>query len=170
MEDRTAFNAQGENMSDGSFAQDAWAAAIELSRAEGRLSDSQTAFVRLAKPLAIVDDRFMIVVATEFTRNLLNTSVVQALTDKLSAIIGRKLTLDISVDSSLSEVAVNPPPAAKFLLLLLLPQLRSRQFHNQHQCGHFAPYLNQKTLICQHFLRLLRRRRNLPLSSLNRTT
>lgn len=113
MEDRTAFNAQGENMSDGSFAQDAWAAAIELSRAEGRLSDSQTAFVRLAKPLAIVDDRFMIVVATEFTRNLLNTSVVQALTDKLSAIIGRKLTLDISVDSSLSEVAVNPPPAAK---------------------------------------------------------
>lgn len=95
--------AQGETMSDGSFAQDAWTAAIELSRAEGRLSESQTAFVRLATPLAIVEDRFLIGVATEFTRNLINTNVAQSLTEQLSAIVGRELTLDISVDPALSE-------------------------------------------------------------------
>ncbi|QRV02186.1 chromosomal replication initiator protein DnaA [Arcanobacterium phocisimile] len=95
-------------MPDGSFAQDAWTAAIELARGEGRLSDSQTAFVRLAKPLAIVDDRFLIGVATEFTRNLINTNVAQVLTEQLSAIIGREMTLDISVDRALSEEKVTP--------------------------------------------------------------
>lgn len=94
-------------MSDGSFVNDAWTAAIELSRAEGRLSESQTAFVRLATPLALIDERFLIGVATDFTRNLINTNVAQVLTEQLSAIVGRELTLEISVDPALSESSVS---------------------------------------------------------------
>lgn len=99
-------------MSDGSFVNDAWTAAIELSRAEGRLSESQTAFVRLATPLALIDEKFLIGVATDFTRNLINTNVAQVLTEQLSAIVGRELTLEISVDPALSESSVSASSAS----------------------------------------------------------
>ena len=45
-------------MSDGNPAKATWQAATELLRDEGDLSDSQTAFVRMAHPLAAVDDVF----------------------------------------------------------------------------------------------------------------
>ncbi|MFY9263046.1 MAG: chromosomal replication initiator protein DnaA [Arcanobacterium sp.] len=90
-------------MSDGQFARDAWTAAIELLRAEGRLSDSQTAFVRLAQPLAVLDDTFYVGVSSEFTRNLIASSAGDLLIEQLSAIFGRHLNLDISVDPALSE-------------------------------------------------------------------
>ena len=47
-------------MTENFAARDAWLAATELLRAEGKLSDSQLAFMRLAKPLATVDEVFML--------------------------------------------------------------------------------------------------------------
>lgn len=85
------------------FARDVWTAAIELLRSEGRLSHSQNAFVRLAQPLAVTDSAFLIGVSSEFTRNLITAQVGDVLKEQLSALIGRELNLEITVDSSLSE-------------------------------------------------------------------
>ncbi|MDO5025220.1 MAG: chromosomal replication initiator protein DnaA [Trueperella sp.] len=97
-------------MTEGSPARDAWNAATELLRAEGKLSDSQTAFVRLCTPLALVDDVFMIGVSSDFVKNWISEHVAELMTDQVSQIIGRKLTLMISIDPSLSEQQ-SPPPA-----------------------------------------------------------
>lgn len=93
-------------MADSSPARDAWTAATELLRAQGELSDSQTAFVRLAHPLATADDIFMIGVGSDFVKDWLKEHVASIMEDRLSDILGRTVRLVVSVDSSLSEQSV----------------------------------------------------------------
>lgn len=98
-------------MADSSPAQDAWTAATELLRTQGELSDSQTAFVRLARPLATADDIFMVGVGSEFVKDWLTEHVSAIMEDRLSDILGRTVRLVISVDPSLTEqptTAVQP--------------------------------------------------------------
>ena len=90
-------------MSDDTFAQDVWIAAIELLRSSGQLSDSQNAFVRLAHPLAVIDDQFLVGVSSAFTRDLILDHVGEQLTEQLSAILGRNVHLNISVDPDFSQ-------------------------------------------------------------------
>ncbi|VEI13347.1 chromosomal replication initiator protein DnaA [Trueperella bialowiezensis] len=97
---------------DTSPAQDAWTAATELLRAQGELSDSQTAFVRLAHPLATADDIFMIGVGSEFVKDWLTEHVSAIMENRLSDILGRTVRLVISVDPSLSEQPTTPSQPA----------------------------------------------------------
>ncbi|WP_124054486.1 chromosomal replication initiator protein DnaA [Arcanobacterium ihumii] len=90
-------------MTESFAARDAWTAATELLRSAGKLSDSQTAFVRMARPLAAVDEVFMIGVGSDFVKEWIIQHVSASMTEQLSAILGREVKLMISVDPSLSE-------------------------------------------------------------------
>ena len=90
-------------MSDGNPAKDAWNAATELLRADGSLSDSQAAFVRMAHPLAWVDEIFMIAVGSEFVKTWIEEHVSETMTSMLSNILGRSVRIVISVDPSVNE-------------------------------------------------------------------
>ncbi|MBM7824441.1 chromosomal replication initiator protein [Arcanobacterium pluranimalium] len=90
-------------MTENFAARDAWTAATELLRSAGKLSDSQTAFVRMARPLAAVDEVFVIGVGSDFVKEWIIQHVSAAMTEQLSAILGREVKLMISVDPSLSE-------------------------------------------------------------------
>ncbi|MBE6484850.1 MAG: chromosomal replication initiator protein DnaA [Actinomycetaceae bacterium] len=96
-------------MGDGNPARDAWTAAAELLRTEGLLSDSQIAFVRMAHPLAAVDEIFMIAVGSDFVKTWIEEHVATAMTARLSDILGREVRLMISVDPSVNET---PAPSA----------------------------------------------------------
>lgn len=96
-------------MTDSNPARDAWAAATELLRAEGSLSDSQMAFVRMAHPLATVDDIFMIAVGSDFVKNWIDEHVSTLMTSKLSDILAKSIRLMISVDPSVNDMAVPNP-------------------------------------------------------------
>ncbi|RTE49765.1 chromosomal replication initiator protein DnaA [Actinobaculum sp. 352] len=96
-------------MDDGNPARDAWTAAAELLRTEGLLSDSQIAFVRMAHPLAAVDEIFMIAVGSDFVKTWIEEHVATAMTARLSDILGREIRLMISVDPSVNET---PAPSA----------------------------------------------------------
>lgn len=102
----------GESMTENFAARDAWNAATELLRAEGKLSDSQLAFVRLARPLATVDEIFMIAVGSDFVKDWISQHVRPIMTQQLSAILGREVKLMISVDPALTEQAVASTPVA----------------------------------------------------------
>lgn len=93
-------------MAESFAARDAWTAATELLKAEGQLSDSQTAFVRMAQPLAAVDGIFVIGVGSEFVKDWISEHVSSIMTQQLNKILGRDVTLMISVDPTLSEQAV----------------------------------------------------------------
>ncbi|WP_182353791.1 chromosomal replication initiator protein DnaA [Flaviflexus huanghaiensis] len=90
-------------MSDPRVALDAWTAAIELLRAEDELTDSQTAFVRMAHPLATVDDIFVVAVSSDFIKSWIEENAAPAMEGKLTDILGREKRILISVDSSLGE-------------------------------------------------------------------
>lgn len=90
-------------MSDGNPAKDAWNAATELLRADCSLSDSQAAFVRMAHPLAWVDEIFMIAVGSEFVKTWIEEHVSETMTSMLSNILGRSVRIVISVDPSVNE-------------------------------------------------------------------
>ncbi|MFC5369325.1 chromosomal replication initiator protein DnaA [Arcanobacterium bovis] len=90
-------------MTESFAARDAWTAATELLRSAGKLSDSQTAFVRMARPLAAVDDVFVIGVGSDFVKEWILQHVASSMTEQLNAILGREVKLMISVDPSLSE-------------------------------------------------------------------
>ncbi len=96
-------------MSDGNPAKNAWAAAIELLREENALSNSQSAFVTMAQPLASVDDVFMIAVGSPFIKDKIEDHVAELMTERLSAILGRDVRLMISVDPSINEMPTVPP-------------------------------------------------------------
>jgi chromosomal replication initiator protein DnaA len=110
-------------MSDGNPAKDAWNAATELLRADGSLSDSQAAFVRMAHPLAWVEDIFMIAVGSEFVKTWIEEHVSETMTSMLSNILGRPVRIVISVDPSVNEsqpvgpvasaIASNPPSSSE---------------------------------------------------------
>ena len=96
-------------MVENTAAGDAWLAAYELLRSNGTLSDSQTAFVRMAHPLAAVDDIFMIAVGSEFVKSWIQDNVSVPMADCLSDILGREVRIIISVDASLSEQPASIP-------------------------------------------------------------
>ena len=91
-------------------ARDAWLAALELLRMQGDLSDSQSAFVRMAHPLATAEDIFMIVVGSEFVKNWIEEHVADLMTGALSNILGHSIRLVISIDPSVNE---SPLPATE---------------------------------------------------------
>ena len=84
-------------------ARDAWLAATELLKAEGKLSDSQLAFVRMAQPLAAVDDIFMLGVGSEFVKDWISEHVAPVMSTQLAEILGREIRLMISVDPALAQ-------------------------------------------------------------------
>ncbi len=95
-------------MNEGNPARDAWAAAIELLRAEGNLSAPQFAFLRMAHPLATVDDIFMIAVGSEYVKNWIEENAADPMREKLVAILGREVRLITSIDPSLTETSQPP--------------------------------------------------------------
>lgn len=97
-------------MTDPRVALDAWTAAIELLRAENHLTDSQTAFVRMAHPLATVDEIFVVAVGSEFVKSWIEENASSAMESKLSDILGREKRIVISVDSSLGEAPLQQSP------------------------------------------------------------
>ncbi|MFP7707951.1 chromosomal replication initiator protein DnaA [Trueperella sp. LYQ141] len=100
-------------MTDESPARAAWTAAIELLRAQGRLSDSQIAFLHLARPLATMDSVFMIGVGSDFVKDWINENVADIMQKTLSEILGRAVQLTISVDTSLSEQPISQSSATQ---------------------------------------------------------
>ena len=101
---RTPHTVGRGSMNDSNPAKDAWVAAAELLRSDGSLSDSQEAFVRMAYPLACVDEIFMIAVGSEFVKTWIEEHVAKAMTEMLSNILGRNVRLMISVDPSINDV------------------------------------------------------------------
>lgn len=96
-------------MNDINPARDTWHAAIELLRAEGSIFGAQEAFIRLAQPLTIADDTFVVAVGSEFVKNWLEEHVSSNITAKLSAILARNVRLSISIDPALTEMQADSP-------------------------------------------------------------
>ncbi|WP_084099908.1 chromosomal replication initiator protein DnaA [Demequina sp. NBRC 110051] len=69
------------------------------------LSAQNRSFLRLIKPLAVVEDNVFLAVAQDFTKNYVEGTLREPITRALSDLLGREVRIAVTVDSS-----VEPPP------------------------------------------------------------
>nr|WP_230322755.1 chromosomal replication initiator protein DnaA [Cellulomonas hominis] len=77
------------------------------------ITPRQLAFVRLAKPLGLLDGTMLLAVGNDLTKDYLETRVRQEVSDALAAALGREarfaITVDPSIDTDAPGLATAPP-------------------------------------------------------------
>src|SRR6218665_3301156 len=83
-----------------------WSRAVKHLATDEHLTAQNRSFLRLVKPLAVVEDNVFLAVAEEFTKNYVESTIRGPITDSLSAVLGREVRIAVTVDAS-----VQPPPS-----------------------------------------------------------
>lgn len=86
-----------------------WASTVEILVRGDQLSGTQLGFVRLARPLGVLDGTALLAVPSEFAKDFLETKARDHLVDALSLAFGRPMRFAVTVDPSLDEAL----PAAR---------------------------------------------------------
>ncbi|WP_407319928.1 chromosomal replication initiator protein DnaA [Isoptericola halotolerans] len=86
-----------------------WAQTLATLEARSDMTQRQLAFIKLAKPMAILEDTVFIAVPHEQTRNYLETSVRDQLVSAMSSTLGRDIRFGITVDPELSHESLTGP-------------------------------------------------------------
>lgn len=84
-----------------------WRGALDFLADDGGLSAQNRSFLRLVKPLAVVEDNVFLAVAEDFTKNYVETTLRGQVTEALSEVLGRDVRIAVTVDASITP----PPPA-----------------------------------------------------------
>ena len=80
---------------------DVWTAAIASLDSDG-LGPQQRAFLRMTKPIGLVEDTALIAAPNQFTKDVLETRMRGLICDALSRELNRDLRIAVTVDSSLA--------------------------------------------------------------------
>ncbi len=91
-----------------------WSAAMAQLEVSPDITPRQLAFVRLAKPLGLLDGTMLLAVGNDLTKDYLETRVRQEVTEALATALGREARFAITVDPSLDgggeALTAGPPP------------------------------------------------------------
>jgi chromosomal replication initiator protein len=85
-----------------------WPAAVESLVASGRLAASDFGYTQLVKPLGLLGDTVLLAVASTYTKDRLETVLLERLTQALSQVAGRPVTLAVTVDPELPGPGLAP--------------------------------------------------------------
>ena len=85
-----------------------WARAIEILTSRGDLSGSQLGFIRLTKPLGVIDDTILLAVPSDFAKEFIETRARDPITAALSAALIHDVKVAVTVDPSLEEIVSTP--------------------------------------------------------------
>ena len=85
---------------------EAWSRALKQLAHDEQLTAQNRSFLRLVKPLAVVEDNVFLAVAEDFTKNYVESTIRGPITEALSKVLGREVRIAVTVDAS-----VTPPPA-----------------------------------------------------------
>jgi chromosomal replication initiator protein len=77
-----------------------WGKTLDALRANPSLTAQNRSFVRLVKPLALVDDNVFLAVAEDFTKNYLETQLRNVITEALVSVLSREVRFAVTVDAS----------------------------------------------------------------------
>jgi chromosomal replication initiator protein len=85
-----------------------WSRALQQLSRDDHLTAQNRSFLRLVKPLAVVEDNVFLAVAEDFTKNYVESTIRGPITEALSDVLGRDVRIAVTVDAT-----VQPPPAAE---------------------------------------------------------
>ncbi|WP_062070505.1 chromosomal replication initiator protein DnaA [Demequina sediminicola] len=86
-----------------------WARTTSRLSQDDTVTAQQQSFIRLIKPLAIVEDNVFLAVAEDFTKNYVESTLRPGLTAALSEALGRDVRIAVTVDASVTP----PQPVAQ---------------------------------------------------------
>ncbi|MGQ7295791.1 chromosomal replication initiator protein DnaA [Quadrisphaera sp. KR29] len=87
----------------------AWPAVIAALGADARISRQQLAFLRLTRPLGLLNDMVLLSVPNELTKEMIEQRLREPVAAALSERLGREVRVAVAVDSSLTDA---PPQDA----------------------------------------------------------
>jgi len=88
--------------------EDVWAHALTVLSEGNMLSAQHRSFIRLVKPLAVVEDNVFLAVAEDFTKGYIESTIRGPLTEALSEVLGRDIRIAVTVDSTVSLPEPSP--------------------------------------------------------------
>ena len=87
--------------------EDVWSRTLAVLRSDDDVTAQHRSFIRLIKPLAIVEDNVFLAVREDFTKNYVETTIRELITRALSDVLGRDVRIAVTVDSSVSSPEPN---------------------------------------------------------------
>lgn len=84
-----------------------WALTIAQLFGQDSTTAQQRSFLRLIKPLAVVEDNVFLAVAEDFTKSYVENTLRPTVTAALSEVLGKEIRIAVTVDAS-----ITPPPLA----------------------------------------------------------
>ena len=90
-----------------------WRRTVAALATNDTVSAQQLAFVRLARPLGLIDGNVLLAVGNDFTKDFLETRVRAEVTRALSDAIGADTRIAVTVDPSLESAALDVPPTTE---------------------------------------------------------
>lgn len=88
-----------------------WRRAVDAVAEERSVGQQGMSFLRLVKPLAVVEDNVFLAVAEDYTKNYVETTLRGPVTEALSEVIGRDIRIAVTVDASVTPAASSSPAA-----------------------------------------------------------
>ena len=102
-----------------------WARAVDILQDRGEVTGAQLGFIRLTKPLGVIDDTILLAVPSEFAKEFIETRARESITSALSDALIRNVKVAVTVDPSLEDNAPpDPPPPPPKIVAPKLPENR----------------------------------------------
>jgi len=95
--------------------EEVWQSAVALLANDEQITSQQLAFIRLSRPLGVLDDTVLLAVPNEFTKEFLETRSRESILSSLASATGTSLRFAVTVDPSVSpapEANSTPAPVA----------------------------------------------------------
>ncbi|MDD9207115.1 chromosomal replication initiator protein DnaA [Georgenia sp. 10Sc9-8] len=90
-----------------------WDRAVELLTSQGDIGGAQLAFIRMTRPLGVIDGTMLLAVPSDFAKDFLETRARGPITDALHRTYGEPVRFAVTVDPTLEEIPrppVQPEP------------------------------------------------------------
>lgn len=86
--------------------EDVWSRAVSRLYSDDSTSAQQRSFLRLIKPLAVVEDNVFLAVAEEFTKSYIESTLRAPITEALSEVLDQDIRIAVTVDASVTPPAL----------------------------------------------------------------
>ncbi|MPV37928.1 chromosomal replication initiator protein DnaA [Georgenia subflava] len=97
-------------MSENQTITESWTQVVDLLTSRGEIGRAQLAFVKLTKPLGVIDGTILLAVPSDFAKEFVETRARGAITDALAEVVGSSVRFAVTVDPTLEESAPPPEP------------------------------------------------------------
>ena len=87
-----------------------WRRTVDILNQGDQLSGTQLAFIRLTRPLGVLDGTVLLAVPSDFAKEFLETKARDALTSSLGDAFGVPMRYAVTVDTSLEDASPAPEP------------------------------------------------------------